>query len=112
MVKSPVKSEKFAGSAPSNSPTTQESGVFSSCSGGVPVRGAFGRLPGKVLKFFAGMGGVISIAEFGKKLVVQYFSGVVVFDASEIEPDLDCAVTDNSGNLVYDNFGNIVTQCQ
>jgi len=101
--------EKFRGSFPSGSPTVMEPGVFSLCSGGVPKRGAFARIPGKTLKYNSlEWGGVINIHEFGQQVVVQYYTGVVVFDIEELEPAPEDLVVDNSENLVIDNSGNTV----
>ena len=101
--------EKFRGSFPSASPTVIEPGVFSLCSGGVPKRGAFARIPGKSLKHYdSTLGGILNIHEFGEKIVVQYYTGVVVFDYTEIEPPAENLVVDNSGIQVVDNSGNVV----
>jgi hypothetical protein len=101
--------EKFRGSFPSASPTVIEPGVFSLCSGGVPKRGAFARIPGKTLKALSTeWGGVIAINDFGQKIVVQYYTGVVVYDIQEIEPNPANLVVDNSDELVLDNSGNTI----
>ena len=105
----PIKNEKFKGSAPSVSPTAQNSGVFSLCSGGVPFHGSLSRLPGKVIKVFENLGGVIQILAFGKKVAIQYHGGLVLYDSSEIFSTNKDFVTDNDGNLVTDNFGIPIT---
>lgn len=106
MIRTKGNPEKFKGSIPSLSPTVQEPGVFSLCSGGVPRHGALGRLPGKsLIGASATLGGVINIMEFGQKVAVQFFNGLVIYDSSEIFPDVEDYVVDNSGNLVVDNFG-------
>lgn len=105
MIRTPNTTEKYKGSDLSTNPTGLGSGVFSLCRGGVPKNGAFARIAGKTIKAFANLGGVISIAEFGRKIVVQYFSGIVIYDARELQPTTTDYVVDNEGNLVYDNFG-------
>lgn len=110
MTETPGPSEKFAGSAPSTSPTVLPRGVFSFCSGGVPSQGAFARLPGKTLRD-AGLttGGAISIYQFGQKIVVQRYVGLEIFELTDLVPTELDYVYDNNGNLVYDNSGIPIT---
>lgn len=106
MIRTPGKPEKFKGSAPSVSPTATPDGVFSLCSGGVPVQGAFGRLPGKSIRDVGtGMGGAISIFQFGDKIAVQRVTGMEIFDIRDLTPNELDYVYDNQGNLVVDNSG-------
>lgn len=110
MLKTPGKSEDYKGSDPSRSPTAQEDGVFSSCSGGVPSGGALARIPGKSLRD-AGLdtGAAISIYQFGQKVVVQRFTGIQIFELVELAPNPTDYVYDNEGFLVTDNEGIPVT---
>lgn len=110
MLSSDGKSEDFQGSVPSVSPTAQKDGVFSLCSGGVPSRGGFLRLPGKSLRD-AGIetGGAFSIYQFGQKIVVQRYIGIEIFDLVTLAPNVEDFVYDNEGNLVLDNEGIPVT---
>lgn len=112
MLNTPGEPEDYQGAIPAASPTVQEKGIFSFCSGGVPVAGAFGRLPGKTMRYLGVFttGGVMSIYDFGKVIVVQVFTGLLVFPTSELAPVGDNFVYDNFGNLVYDNSGIAVTQ--
>lgn len=111
MIETKGKSEDFAGSAPSTSPTNQKDGVFSLCSGGVPVQGAFGRIPGKSLRDSGdASGGAISIYQFGLKIVVQRFLGIEIFDLKELAPNEENYVVDNQGEIVTDNSGIPVTE--
>lgn len=109
MIETKGTSEDFAGSIPSNSPTVQKSGVFSLCSGGVPIRGAFGRLPGKTLRY-TGLenGAAISMYQLGSKLVIQRFTGIEIVDLLGVLP-VDY-VFDNEGHLIYDSQGIPLTQ--
>lgn len=110
MIKTNGQTEDFRGSAPSVSPTAQKAGVFSLCSGGVPVQGSFGRVPGKTLRNAGSAnGGAISIFQFGNKIVVQRFSGVEIYDLVELAPNLADYVYDNFGNIIVDNFGIPIT---
>ena len=98
------EAEFYAGSEPANSPTAQKVGVFSLCSGGVPINGAFGRIPGKSpLSVGLDTGGAMSIYQFGRKVVVQRYTGIEIFDITEISPQPQDYLYDNEGNLVYNN---------
>ena len=111
MLRTQGQFENFKGSAPSVSPTALPQGVFSLCSGGVPLQGAFARLPGKNLRDGGfTTGGAISIYQFGKNVVVQRVVGLEIFKLTELTPTLQDYVFDNEGNLVYDNHGILVTQ--
>lgn len=110
MIETAGLSEKYAGSAPSISPTLLPQGVFSLCSGGVPANGAFMRLPGKSLRDLGlATGGAISIYQFGQKIVVQRFLGIEIFDLRTLAPNPEDFVYDNEGNQVFDNLGIPVT---
>lgn len=102
----PHKSEKYKGQDSSVSPTILEDGLFSLCRGGVPVQGAFQRIPGKTLRDIGlSTGGVLSIYQFGNSVVVQTFVGIVIFDLRSLIPQVDDYVVDNEGNLVTTNEG-------
>lgn len=106
MIETKGKSEDYSGSVPSRSPTAQEEGVFSLCSGGVPQQGAFARIPGKSLRDIGSdKGGAISIYQFGQKVVVQRFVGIEIFNLVDLNPNEADFVYDNDGELVVDNNG-------
>jgi hypothetical protein len=106
MIRTQGQFEPFKGSAPSISPTVLPEGVFSLCSGGVPVQGAFGRLPGKTMRNLGdSTGGAISIYQFGTKVVVQRVVGIQIFELADLAPAESDFLRDNEGNLVYDNSG-------
>lgn len=110
MIETKGESEYYAGSVPNNSPTVQKTGVFSLCSGGVPNQGAFARLPGKTLRSIGTQtGGAISIYQFGVKIVVQRYTGIEIFDITDLTPTPEDFVYDNEGNQVFDNSGLAVT---
>lgn len=111
MTKTTGNSEDYKGADPSKSPATQQSGVFSSCSGGYPQQGAFARIPGKTLRAIGDIGGAaISMFQFGSLVVVQRFLGLEIFNLNELAPNPVDYVYDNEGFLVYDNLGIPVTQ--
>ncbi len=109
MLKTQGQSEKYQGSIPSTSPTVLKKGVFSFCSGGVPQQGSLARIAGKSHKAFPNLGGIISIAEFGKQVVVQSHGGITLYTTRELFPQESQLIYDNEGNLVVDNFGFPVT---
>lgn len=111
MIQSSGKPENYKGSNPSRSPTVQDEGVFSLCSGGVPIRGAFGRIPGKSIRALGdNVGGAITIYQFGLSVVVQRFLGMEIYKLADLNPNATDFVYDNQGNIVDDNFGIHITQ--
>lgn len=105
------KGEFYKGSEPSRSPTTQPSGVFGFCNGGIPEKGAFARLPGKTMRDTGiGKGSAITVYQFGQNVVVQRWIGIEIFKIAELAPNELDYVYDNFGNLVYDSFGIALTQ--
>lgn len=111
MIASPGKPQFYKGVDASASPTTVEEGIFSFCSGGVPQQGSFARIPGKSLRNSGrATGGVISIYQLQSSIVVQRYSGIEIFDITDLAPNPSDYVRDNEGNLVYDNEGIPVTQ--
>lgn len=110
MLKTRGQPNFFKGSMPSVSPTALAAGVFSLCSGGVPSRGGFSRLPGKTIRNSGvSSGGVISIHQLGELVIIQKFTGVEIFDLRELVPDVQDYVYTNEGILVKDNEGIPVT---
>jgi hypothetical protein len=106
MLNTKGKTEKFKGCIPSLSPGMLQEGIFSLCSGGVPLQGSFGRIPGKYLRDSGSEhGGVISIYQFGKKIAVQRFVGMEIYDITTLAPTEENNLFDSEGNLVYDNEG-------
>lgn len=110
MIDTKGKFEAYKGSSPAGSPTALPDGIFSLCSGGAPIRGAFGRIPGKTLRDKGiDAGAAISIFQFGQKVVVQRWIGLEIYDLTEVSPNEADYVTDNDGRLVYDNSGIPIT---
>lgn len=106
MLKTPGKTQNFTGSNPSSSPTILAEGVFSLCSGGTPNQGALCRLPGKTLRDIGiDYGGVISIYQLGKNVVVQRFGGLQLYKLSEVNPNESDFVTDNNLFVITDSNG-------
>lgn len=111
MIETKGTTEEYKGTNAFISPTAQATGVFSLCSGGVPVQGGFGRIPGKTIRDSGvGKGAAISIYQYGQKIVVQRYSGIEIFNLSDLAPNIADYVYDNEGNIVTDSFGIPVTQ--
>lgn len=111
MLKTTGQTGQYKGQNSSVSPTALEIGLFSLCSGGVPSRGAFARVPGKSMRSTGELaGGVISIYQFGGLVVVQRYTGIEIYNLHDLIPHTSDYVLDNEGNLVYDNSGLAVTQ--
>lgn len=101
MIKTQGTPEKFKGSVPSVSPTVLSEGVFSFIAGGVPSRGGFARLPGKILRdsgVFAGS--TITIYQFGNLVVVQKFNGIELHNVNNLVPSVEDYVYDLNGQIV------------
>ena len=110
MIQTRGKSQNFAGSNNSTSPSILADGIFTLCSGGTPIQGALQRLPGKTIRDNGEeYGGVISIYQLGQKVVVQRFVGLQIYDMNEINPAEDDFVTDTLLIVVTNNFGLPVT---
>lgn len=106
MLKTEGNSENYKGSIPSVSPTAQQKGIFSLCSGGVPQQGSFARMPGKSLREAnPERGGVITMYQFGINIVVQYFTGIEIHPVTILAPTESDFYTDNSGDQYYDDLG-------
>lgn len=106
MIQTPGKSQSFQGSSPSTSPAILAEGVFSLCSGGTPIQGAFQRLPGKTIRDNGTLyGGAITIYQLGTKVVVQRFGGLQIYNMSEINPTLLDFYTTNYDEIYTDEYG-------
>lgn len=111
MLSTKLQSEYYKGSSPNTSLTNQKPGVFSFCSGGVPLHGSFARIPGKTLQAVGtSAGGAISIYQMGDIVVVQRYVGIELYALKSLSPQPSDYVYDNEGHLVYDNEGIPVVQ--
>lgn len=112
MIATPGKPQFYKGSSPSGSPNQLAEGVFSLCSGGVPLQGSFARAPGKNLRETGTQyGGAISLAQLGNLVVIQRFNGLEITPIINVIPTPnEDYVYDNEGFLVYDNEGIPVVQ--
>lgn len=100
------QSEGYKGAYPSGSPTNLPSGSFSSVVNAVPKQGSAARIPGKTFRDLGiTTGGILSIYQFGTMVVVQSYTGLILFDLLIVSPTVEDYVYDNEGNLVYDNLG-------
>lgn len=109
-LQTPGKPEYYAGSSPTISPTNQKNGVFSLCSGGVPNQGGFQRIPGKTLQDVGSTtGGVLSIAQMGIFIVVQCYTGLLIFQLSELLPVNNNFIFTNEGVQILNNEGIPIT---
>lgn len=110
MIESPGKTERFEGIDMSAAPAVLEAGQFSFGVGGVPLQGAFARLPGKTLRDLGiTKGGIISIYQFGDNVVVQSYTDLVIYPMPEINPAEGDFVTDTLGAIVKNIAGEPLT---
>ena len=106
MIKTTGEIVRFEGVDMSTAPAVLEAGQFSFGVGGVPIQGSPARLPGKTLRDLgATKGAIISIYQFGNKIVVQSFVDVTIYDVRELNPSESDFVTDSFGTIVKTSLG-------